>query len=230
MLTSIEQLVGNNSDWQQLSQRLSQATSLSGIVLVAWQMGIWLARGIVSQQLAVRAQAPSPWGDCPVCGSRIVSKGFASRQMLTLVGVVQWKRRVGRCPKQCLGTQSIPLDRALGIRGHQQTSIELVRLASLLAVFVPFELACQLLQQLTGIEVGAATIWQWVQSVGTQAMTQLDEQLDAFERQGTVLPEEMEAAIAAMTLVIAADGVSVPFRPHGGSPKGKRVFQEVIPI
>ena len=61
-------------------------------------------------------------------------------------------------------------------------------------------------------------------------MTQLDEQLDAFERQGTVLPEEMEAAIAAMTLVIAADGVSVPFRPHGGSPKGKRVFQEVIPI
>jgi hypothetical protein len=227
MLTPLEQLIPDNSDWQHLCQRLNRASTLSAIVLMAWQMGMWLANSIVSQQLAVRVQRPTEWGECRVCGTRLVSKGFAPRQMLTLVGVVKWTRRVGRCPKQCLGSQSMPFDSVLGIGRYQKTSIELVRLASLLVVFVPFELASQLLQQLTGLEVGAATIWQWVQSVGSQAMIQLDEQLSDFEMGGTVPSEITDAERAVMPLVIAADGVLVPFRPHGGSPKGKRVFQEV---
>lgn len=227
MLKPIEQLVTDNSDWQCLCQRLSQARTLSAIVLTAWQMGIWLANRIVRQQLAARAQAVTQWGECPACGTRLVSKGFAVRQMLTLVGVVKWTRRVGRCPKQCFGSQSIPFDTELGIQRYQQTSTELVRLACLLVVFVPFELASQLMQQLTGIEVGSATIWQWVQSLGNQAIAQLDEQLDAFASQGRVQSEALKAEIAAMTLLIAADGVSVPFRPDGGNPTGKRVFQEV---
>jgi len=227
MLTPIEQLVPDSSDWQCLCQRLRQATSLSEIVIRAWQMGVWLANGIVTQHLETLAQRPTEWGACGVCGTRLVSKGFAPRQMLTLVGVVKWTRRVGRCPKQCLKSQSIPFDRVLGIGNYQQSSIELVRLAVLLVVFVPFELASELLQQLTGIEVGSATIWQWVQSLGNQAIVQQKEQLDAFADKGTVQLEAMTAEIAAMTRVITADGVSVPFRPQGGSPKGKRVFQEV---
>jgi hypothetical protein len=99
MLTPIEQLVPDSSDWQCLCQRLRQATSLSEIVIRAWQMGIWLANGIVTQHLETLAQRPTEWGVCRVCGTRLVSKGFAPRQMLTLVGVVKWTRRVGRCPR-----------------------------------------------------------------------------------------------------------------------------------
>lgn len=227
MLTSIEHLVPENSDWQQLYQRLSHAKTLTVIVLTAWQMGVWLANQIVCQHLQDLAQQPTQWEQCGVCGTRLVSKGFAPRQMLTLVGIVRWKRRVGRCPKQCLASQRTPFDQVLGIAPYQQTSRELVRLAVLLVVFVPFEMASELLQQLSGTEVSAAAIWQWVQWAGNQAIEQLDEQLNEFEQQARVQPEVMDRETAAMPLIITADGVSVPFRPNGGTPTGKKVFQQV---
>lgn len=49
------------------------------------------------------------------------SIGFVKRQMLTLVGQVEWKRRVGRCPHRCLGSQQIPFDVVLGIHAYQPT-------------------------------------------------------------------------------------------------------------
>ncbi|CAA9570317.1 hypothetical protein AVDCRST_MAG81-1659 [uncultured Synechococcales cyanobacterium] len=57
-----------------------------------------------------------------------------------------------------MGSQQTPLDSALGINTYQQTSIELMRLSCLLAVFLPFELAAVMLRQLTGIAVGDDTI------------------------------------------------------------------------
>ena len=72
----------------------------SALVLTAWRMGIWFAKTIVEQLLMERAQMPVQWELCPVCGTRLVSKGFVKRRMLTLVGWVEWKRRIGRCPRQ----------------------------------------------------------------------------------------------------------------------------------
>ena len=100
-----------------------------------------------------------------------------SRRLLTLVGWVEWKRRVGRCPQRCAGSHDIPFDRTLGIHAYQQTSVELMRLACLLAVFLPFELAVKLLHQLCGISISDDTLWQWVQTLGGQAMQQLDTEL-----------------------------------------------------
>lgn len=121
-------------------------------------MGLWLAKAIAEQQLQERADAPVAWGTCSTCKTQLVSKGFVSRQMLTLVGVVEWKRRVGRCPHRCLRSQQIPFDVALGIQSYQQTSTELIRLGCLLAIFLPFDLTAQLLLQLTGITISNATI------------------------------------------------------------------------
>jgi len=56
-------------------------------------MALWLAKLIVEQQLTERAQAPASWSSCSVCGT-LVSKGFVKRRILTLVGQVEWKRRV----------------------------------------------------------------------------------------------------------------------------------------
>jgi hypothetical protein len=83
MLPPIEELIPNHPDWQQLCQQLQQSSTLSAIVLSAWQMGIWLAQSIATQHLQERAQQPTVWGVCPTCQTRLVSKGFARRKLLT---------------------------------------------------------------------------------------------------------------------------------------------------
>ncbi len=121
------------------------------------------------------AQLPQQWGNCHQCGSRLESKGFVSRRMLTLVGWGEWRRRVGRCPNRCAGSHDAPFDKVLGIVPYQQTCIELVRLGCLLAVFLPFELAVQLLSQLCGIGLSDDTVWQWVQLLEPDSITSLSQ-------------------------------------------------------
>lgn len=227
MQLAVEQFLPDDEHWQQLYERLQTVSSLSAVVLTARQMGLWLARAIVEQQLRERAVTSTEWGICLVCNSRLVSKGFVKRQMLTVVGQVEWKRRVGRCPHRCRGSQQTPLDDAMSINAHQQTSTELMRLGCLLAVFLPFELAAVMLQQLTGIVVSDDTIWQWVQVAGQQAIAQLQLQLQ-WEAAGEHLPaESLDKMLEAMPLLIAADGVTVPFRPQLQTPKGKIVWREI---
>lgn len=50
MQVSIEQLLPEDPDWQQLCGVLKAKVTLSAQVLVAWQMGVWLARTILEQQ------------------------------------------------------------------------------------------------------------------------------------------------------------------------------------
>ncbi len=68
----------------------------------------------------------------------------------------------------------------MDIDAYQHTSTEIRRLGCLLAVFLPFDLAASILQQLSGITVSEDTIWNWVQTVGQQAKQQLEAQLQAF--------------------------------------------------
>jgi hypothetical protein len=227
MLPAIEELIPNHPDWQRLCQQLQQSSTLSAIVLSAWQMGLWFAQTLVTQHLQERPQQPTVWGVCPACQTRLVSKGFVPREILTLVGMVHWNRRVGRCPHRCQGSHRIPFDQALGIEPYQQTSRELVRLACLLSVFLPFELSAQILRQLCGIQVCPQAIWLWVQLMGHRQIVQQQEQLETFEAQCEVEREALDVEQAALPLVIATDGVTVPFRPQVGTPKGNRVFQEV---
>ena len=148
---SIEHLFPDHGDWQQLCEQLPRRSTLTTLVLSAWQMGLWVAKAIVEQQLAERTQVSITFGNCPVCHTPLVSKGFVSRQILTLVGLVRWKRRVSRCLGRCSGSQAAPFDAVLGIDAYQQTSTELIRLGCVLAVFLPFGLAATILQQLSGI-------------------------------------------------------------------------------
>lgn len=141
MTNLIEQLSSNHPEWQQLSAKLNNAVTLNSIVLTACKMGTWLARAIVQQQLSERAQLHKQWSFCSSCGTRLVSKGFVKRRMLTLVGEVEWKRRVGRCPRHCHGSHRTEFDEVLEIQAYQQTLTELVRLGCLLAVFLPFNLS-----------------------------------------------------------------------------------------
>ena len=99
--------------------------------------------------------------------------------------------------------------------------------ACLLAVFVPFATAAELLQQLTGVSVSPSTIWGWVQVIGQRAMEQVQRELARLVAGHAPAPEVRDAATAAQPLLVGADGVMVPFRPNGGSPKGHTAWHEV---
>ncbi len=227
MIPPVEQLCAEDPTWQNHCQTLRNATSLMALVWISWQMGLWLAREVIQQQLHERAQAPTQWPTCSKCGKRLHSKGFRDRQILTRVGWIYWKRRVGRCPKRCQGSQRTPLDEALGIDAYQQTSNELVRWGCLLSIFLPFELASTILHQLTGVKLSEDTLWQWVQIWGQRAMAGLESQLQQMPMGRLPSPEVLEPTVAQMILAIAADGVMAPFRPHVGTPQGKTVWREV---
>lgn len=144
-----------------------------------------------------------------------------------MIGLVQWKRRVGRCGNGCVGSHRVPLDEALGVMPHQATDEGLMRLGCVLSVMMPYNLAHWVLGQWSGVTLSRSSLWNRVQYYGAQAV--LDEELALAEYTKGNLPEteEIPCEIAHMTLAIAADGVSVPLRPQSKSPKGKTQYREV---
>jgi hypothetical protein len=212
---------------QRLLCTLEEAHTLPELVLAAWSLARVRARHLVEAVLAERARRPTLWPRCPQCGARMRSKGFVKRQIISLLGPLQWPRRVGRCPQGCETPQVAPLDDDLGVQPQQRTSGELQQLGCALAVFVPFATAATLLGWASGVAVSPRAVWAWVQAAGRRAMAQLHEQLQAAA-EGHLPPEEpLAAEVAAMPLALGADGVMVPFRPEGGQPRGKTAWHEV---
>jgi hypothetical protein len=210
-----------------LIEKIDKASKLSALVLATLSLARTLAVMILEFELNRRAREPTKWPHCPSCGSKIESKGFRRRSVLTLAGVIGWKRRVGRCPKGCGNGQFVPYDDVLGITPYQQTSNELKRVACALAVFVPFEICAKLLEMITQVWVSPTSIWHWVQEAGHRAMKQLDHELEKFAAGEEPCQESMESELAALPLIMGADGVMAPFRPNGGAPSGKTDWREV---
>lgn len=210
---------------QELIVAIENSSTLTLLILSAWRLALVLAVKIVEEALVERAQRPTQWPDCPKCGKRLHSKGFVQRQIASMIGVVHWKRRVGRCPNGCKIGQVAPLDKELGLHSHQRTSFELQKLACLLSVFVPFETSAALLNCLISVQVSSVAVWHWVQNAGQKAMDGLDEQLAKLSAGQRPQAESLDESISALPLLIGADGVFVPFRPEGG--KGPTVWREV---
>ncbi|MBI3914648.1 MAG: ISKra4 family transposase, partial [Chloroflexi bacterium] len=145
----------------------------------------------------------------------------------TLIGVLHWKRRVGRCPHGCKIGQVAPLDTALGRVPQQRTSLEVKQIACALAVFVPFETAAALLHRWFDLSVAPGAVWGWAQAAGQSAMQRLQRELERLEKGKAPTAELMDAQTAAQSVLIGADGVMVPFRPAAGSPKGRVIWREV---
>ncbi|MGH2414727.1 MAG: ISKra4-like element ISLesp2 family transposase, partial [Microcystaceae cyanobacterium] len=212
---------------QKLSQAIFEAKTLSALVCAAWAIGLWIAKGLVEQELMRRATEETDEAHCHRCGRRLHSQGFEPRQMTTVVGKVNWRRRGRRCPNQCPQSQKFPLDEALGIEAYQQSSHELKRLGCLFAIFVPYGLSRQLLWQFTAIEVSDDTLWNWVQSMGQETRSRVESQLEAFEAAEAIATDSIEQNLAKLILAIAVDGVTVPLRPYPKNPKGKTLWREV---
>ena len=126
--------------FQEKIEAIETSSTLTQLILSAWNLARALAVRLVEEVLTERSQIPTQWPECPKCGRRLHSKGFISRQINSLIGIIHWKRRVGRCPHGCRIGQIAPLDKELCLLSHQRTSIELQRLGCLLAIFVAFEM------------------------------------------------------------------------------------------
>ena len=212
---------------QCLLRAVEQAPSLTALILATWQVARVLAVHLIETVLAERARQPTTWPPCPACGTTLRSKGMARRQMMSLFGPMQWRRRVGRCPRGCDIPQVAPLDATLGIQPHQRTSGELQALGCALAVFVPFATAARLLGWYCGGAVSPRAVWCWVQAAGHQAMARLQDELAAVDTGHDPTPEPLTEVQAALPLALGADGVMVPFRPEAGTPRGKIRWREV---
>jgi hypothetical protein len=88
ILTSIETMLPENPEWQAQCQRLHQAESLTSLVWIAFQMGLWLAKDFLEGELTQRSELVTVWPTCAECGKRLRSKGYRPRQMTTLVGEI----------------------------------------------------------------------------------------------------------------------------------------------
>src|SRR5881227_2712544 len=213
--------------FQEPLARVREAVSLVLMVLAVWEVVRRLAVRLMEESLTVRAQQRELWPVCGRCRQWLQSKGFQPRTLHTLFGVICWRRRVGRCPNGCKGSQVAPLDQALGLVPHQRTGAEVQWMGCLLAVFVPYETARRLLRQLTGVELAAGTLWGWVQQVGQRVMVQLEGELRALAAGELPAVEPREAELEALPLVLGADGVMVPFRPHPRTAEGKTRWREI---
>ena len=82
---------------------------------------------------------------------------------------IHLSQRTGQCPNRCrIGLVAL-LDTQLQLAKHQRSGLPLQRLACLLAVFVPFETATRLLEELIGISVSPRSVWYWVQNTGQKS-------------------------------------------------------------
>ena len=217
----------DDSAVQRLLCAVEDAHSLTVLILAAWQGARGLTVHLVEAVLAERARQPTAWPSCPGCGVPLRSKGFATRQMTSLLGPIRWQRRGGRCPQGCTLPPVAPLDEALGVQPHQRTSGELQALGCALAVCVPFATAARLLGWYSGGVVSPRAVWYGVQAAGHQAMEALQADLATMEQGHEPTPAPLAAECGGMPLALGADGVMVPFRPEGGKPWGKIHWREI---
>lgn len=222
-----ETIAQSEPSLQEWMDKIKNAPSLALLILAALQLGRIVAVKVVAEILNERGQAPDEGGECSGCGQPLESKGLKRREMMTLLGVVKWRRRVRGCPGSCASGQVAPSDVALGLQPYQRTSLEVKWLACALAVFVPFEIAAVLFELLAGVKVERKSIWSWVQHSGQRAMTRLEAQLAALTQGNLPDEEAMTVTTKALPLLLGADGVMAPFRPQTGSAKGKTVWREV---
>ena len=90
MLCLSDSIRDNDPSVQRLLSAVEEARTLTALILAAWLFTRGLVIHIVEAVLAERARCPSSWPRCPRCGVPLQSKGFATRQVTSLFGPIQW--------------------------------------------------------------------------------------------------------------------------------------------
>ena len=152
---------------------------------------------------------------CSQCGQVLSARGPQERTVETLVGAVRLRRPYFYCERCQRGIT--PLDEGLQLTGRRKQP-DVQKAAVKLTKEIPYETACELFEELTGLPLSAHTAPEMTQAVA-EGVTVVD-----------VAPsrEEVLAKITAVAtgqqwrpiLVLAIDGAAVPTRPE--TAKGRR--------
>jgi peptidyl-tRNA hydrolase len=178
-----------------------------------------VTEGLVEQ--AHRATLEQRTAVCPQCGPTLSARGPQERSVETLVGVIRLRRPYFYCERCQLG--STPLDAALELTERRKQP-DVQKAAVQLTKEVPYETACELFTELTGLPLSVHTAHEVTQAVA-EGLTVLDV---------TPSREEVVAKMVAVAegrpwrpiLVLAIDGAEVPTRPEtaqGRRPGRKKV-------
>jgi len=172
-----------------------------------------VTEGLVEQ--AHRATLEQRTALCPQCGRTLSARGPQERTVETLVGALRLRRPYFYCECGQLGTT--PLDEALQLTERRKQP-DVQKAAVKLTKAVPYETACELFEELTGLPLSVHTAHVLTHAVA-EGLTVLD-----------VAPhrEAIFAKIAMVAtgqpwrpiMVLAIDGAEVPTRPE--TAKGRR--------
>jgi len=161
---------------------------------------------------AEQAQTRAP---CPGCGQEVEARGVVRRTLQTLVGTMELARPYFYCVP--CGQGFAPLDRALGLApGHKQFDVH--QAVAKLTAEVPYETACELFAELTGLKVS--------ESSAHMLTNEIARGVGVLEVAPT--REEIVAKVAQVAagghrrpiMVLTIDGAYVPTRPE--TAKGRR--------
>jgi predicted Rdx family selenoprotein len=153
---------------------------------------------------------------CPKCGRYLSERGNPGRNVETMVGTIEIKRPYFYCEK--CSESYYPMDEALQL-GHRRKQSDVQEATVKLTKEVPYETACELLEELTGVKVSTKTAHEMTQEVA-QGLTVLDVSPSRDE----VLKKIEEAATDKTwrpILALAIDGANTPTRPESARGKGK---------
>jgi hypothetical protein len=193
-----EQVKGSEPTLEELTQ---------AVLALRQELTQWATEGLVEQThrpvLEQRTVA------CPQCGRMLSARGPVERTVETLVGAIRLRRPYFYCERCQLG--HAPLDAVLGLTNRRKQP-DVHKAVVKLTQEMPYETACELFEELTGLPLSAHTAHEVTHEVAA-GLTVLD-----------VAPsrEEIATKIAAVAaghtwrpiLVLAIDGADVPTRPE----------------
>jgi hypothetical protein len=119
---------------------------------------LWTA--LVTQ---LEASLPAP-AACESCGGSVKANGRAPRRLVTLTGEVELRRRRYRCTG--CGTETVPLDAALGLEPRTQHTLGVRERGLWLVTEMSYAKAAETAGELRGWSIGRTELHRWVAKEG----------------------------------------------------------------
>jgi len=141
--------------------------------------------------------------DCP-CGGTFKANGRAPRRLVTLAGEVDLRRRRFRC-RTC-GSETVPLDLALGLESRIQHSLGIRERALWLVTELSYAKTAATLEELRQLPVSHGELHHWVATEGARIEAAIVAETEALLGDQ---PTRAPTAPTAGTVWVQADGTMV---------------------
>lgn len=170
------------------------------------EVGRALWRALLAQ-LEASLAAPRA---CPACGGPVKANGRAPRRLVTLAGELELRRRRYRCTG--CGTETVPLDAALGLEPRTQHTLGVRERALWLVTEMSYQRAVDVAAELRGWPVGRGELHRWVADEGAAL-----EAARAAETEAILgaHPDRRDRPRRTGTAWVSADGTMVHDRATG---------------